>query len=204
MQRKSALFVGVAVIAVSLVVPVSAEDVLTGDPRLACEAILCLASGTRPPECASSLSRYFSISFRDWRDTVKGRVNFLNQCPAANQTAEMASLVSAMSVGAGSCDAQSLNWTLRQWRWNPNDSGNNAVVVYIGNTMPGVCSAYTGHQYTYDLAPKYVGTPEREGYWVDSKDYAAALEAYNARIAAEDAQNQMNGGRQNYWWGNNQ
>ena len=29
----------------------SAQDVLTGDTRLACEAILCLSSGTRPSEC---------------------------------------------------------------------------------------------------------------------------------------------------------
>ena len=32
----------------------SAQDVLTGDTRLACEAILCLSSGTRPSECTPS------------------------------------------------------------------------------------------------------------------------------------------------------
>lgn len=94
--------------------------------------------------------------------------------------------------------------TLRRWRWKPIDSGNNTVVVYISNAMPAFCVAYTGHQYTYDLAPKYVGTSEREGYWVDSKDYAAALETYDARIATEGAQNQINAGRKNYRWGNNQ
>ena len=30
----------------------SAQDVLTGDTRLACEAILCLSSGTRPSRYA--------------------------------------------------------------------------------------------------------------------------------------------------------
>ncbi len=56
---------------------------LTGDPKLACEAILCLSSGTRPGECGPSLSRYFGISYKSWSDTVKGRRNFLNQCPTS-------------------------------------------------------------------------------------------------------------------------
>ena len=32
------------------------EDLLTGTPKLACEAILCLSSGTRPGECSPSLN----------------------------------------------------------------------------------------------------------------------------------------------------
>ncbi|WP_368044266.1 TrbM/KikA/MpfK family conjugal transfer protein [uncultured Bilophila sp.] len=35
---------------------------LSGDTKLACEAILCLSSGTRPGECGPALSRYFGIS----------------------------------------------------------------------------------------------------------------------------------------------
>lgn len=38
---------------------------LTGDTKLACEAILCLSSGTRPGECGPSLSRYFGISHKN-------------------------------------------------------------------------------------------------------------------------------------------
>ena len=56
----------------------------TGDTRLACEAVLCLASGTRPSECAPSLNRYFSISARKLKDTIKKRANFLKLCPASN------------------------------------------------------------------------------------------------------------------------
>ncbi|ENO0651419.1 conjugal transfer protein TrbM, partial [Campylobacter jejuni] len=41
-----------------------ADDVLTGDTKLACEAILCLSSGTRPAECGPSLARYFAIHFK--------------------------------------------------------------------------------------------------------------------------------------------
>ena len=36
-------------------------DELTGDTKLACEAILCLSSSERPSECSASLSKYFSI-----------------------------------------------------------------------------------------------------------------------------------------------
>ena len=48
---------------------VNVGDVLEGDKRLACEAILCLSSGTRPSECAPSLSRYFGISMKKLSDT---------------------------------------------------------------------------------------------------------------------------------------
>ena len=53
----------------------SAQDVLTGDTRLACEAILCLSSGTRPSECTPSLSRYFNITKRKLSDTIRARLN---------------------------------------------------------------------------------------------------------------------------------
>lgn len=41
------------------------DGLFTGDVRLACEAVLCLSSGTRPSECAPSLKRYFSISQKE-------------------------------------------------------------------------------------------------------------------------------------------
>ncbi|MCK0505359.1 TrbM/KikA/MpfK family conjugal transfer protein [Aromatoleum anaerobium] len=40
--------------------------------------------------------------------------------------------------------------------------------------------------------PKYVGTPENGGYWVEAKDYERARAEYNARLETE---------RRNYWWG---
>lgn len=81
---------------------------------MACEAVLCLSSGTRPSECAPSLSHYFSIHKKV--DTIRARFDFfLNLCPVSNQTPEMNSLISAISNGAGRCDAASLNTTLRTW-----------------------------------------------------------------------------------------
>ncbi len=169
----------------------NAQDVLSGDTRLACEAILCLSSGTRPSECSPSLSRYFGINKKKFSDTIKARLNFLELCPVASQSPEMRSLVSAISRGAGRCDAPSLNSTLRMW------TGGDDGSIYISNRMPDYCAAYTGHAYTdfntSGLMPKYVGTPERGGYWVEAKDYDRALAEYKARIEAED--------RARYWGG---
>ena len=161
-------------------------DLLTGDTRLACEAILCLSTGTRPGECSPSLHRYFSISHRKLSDTIRARGNFLNLCPVANQTPEMSLLVNAMANGAGRCDAASLNVTLLSWDWN-------SETVLIGNQMPGYCAVYTGHAYTdfSGTQPRYVGTPERGGYWVEANDYDRAQAEYNARIAAEEAQRRL-------------
>lgn len=159
------------------------DGLFTGEVRLACEAVLCLSSGTRPSECSPSLSHYFGITRKKWSDTVRARLDFLNLCPASSQTPEMQSLVSAISRGAGRCDAQSLNSTLRVWRGS--DSHGDTI---ISNTMPDYCAAYTGHAYTdlRDTKPRYVGIPERGGYWVDPANYEQALREYNERIARED------------------
>ena len=69
----------------SAAAPSQAQQVLTGDTRVACEAMLCLASGQRPDECTPSLQRYFSISFRRSSDTWRARSNFLKLCPAATE-----------------------------------------------------------------------------------------------------------------------
>jgi len=84
-------------------------DTLTGDTRLACEAILCLSSPVRPGECTPALTRYFSISFDDWGDTVRARHNFLNQCPSAGADSNMISLTGTLSAGAGLCTIDKLN-----------------------------------------------------------------------------------------------
>ena len=126
-------------------------------------------------------------------DTIKKRKNFLDLCPVSNQTPEMSALVSAMSRGAGRCDAQSLNATLRMW------SGWDDGYVYISNQMPDYCAAYTNHAYTdfSSTKPRYVGTPERGGYWVEAADYDRALAEYNERIRREDEER-----RRQSWYGN--
>lgn len=80
MQRKNLIASAALAVAAFGAIPAtaSAQEILTGDTRLACEAILCLATGTQPSECTPSLRRYFSISYRKLSDTIRGRVNFLN------------------------------------------------------------------------------------------------------------------------------
>ena len=61
-------------------------QLLEGDIRLACEAMLCLSSkkGLDAKECRLSLKRYFKIKLkRSWR-THKARKNFLKLCPLSN------------------------------------------------------------------------------------------------------------------------
>lgn len=191
MNKKLLSSLVVAVAAFGSVGTASAQEVLTGDTRLACEAVLCLASGTRPSECAPSLNRYFSITARKFKDTLKKRRNFLNLCPVSNQTPEMSSLISAQVNGAGRCDAQALNSTLISYRgW---DSGE----TYISNRMPDYCAAYTSHAYTdfnsSGTMPRYVGTPEEGGYWVEARDYDRALAEYNARLEEQRRRNRENG-----------
>lgn len=190
MKKKLLSSLVVAVAAFGSVGTASAQEVLTGDTRLACEAVLCLASGTRPSECAPSLNRYFSITARKFSDTLKKRRNFLNLCPVSNQTPEMSSLISAQVNGAGRCDAQALNSTLIMYRgWDTGET-------YISNRMPDYCAAYTGHAYTdfnsSGTMPRYVGTPEEGGYWVEARNYDRALAEYNARLEEQRRRNREN------------
>lgn len=155
------------------VAPVMGQGTLTGDTRLACEAILCLSSGQRPNECMASLQRYFSIRHRRPSDTFNARRNFLDMCPKGGD-AQMNTLVHAIVHGAGACDAVTLNTTLASL----NDDGK---VVSISNTMPDYCVAYYTHPYTHLAAvwPMYAGDR-----WVEPADYAAAMADYEARRAA--------------------
>ena len=190
---KQRLF-GMAVVAMALGTAARAAnaqdaDVLAGDTRLACEAILCLSTGERPSECTPSLDRYFGIRKKKLSDTLEARLDFLEQCPVANQTPQMAALVSVISRGAGRCDAASLNRTLRIW------TGGDGGEIHISDRMPDYCGAYTGHAYTdfSQTLPRYVATPEAGGYWVEAHDYERAVAEYNARLEAAR--------RNNYWWG---
>ncbi|KAA3682647.1 hypothetical protein E3U40_09795 [Campylobacter fetus subsp. venerealis] len=75
MSKKYILFFGV--LATIFSININASE-LTGDTKLACEALLCLSSGTRPSECSPSLNRYFSIKEKKWKDTIKARVSNWN------------------------------------------------------------------------------------------------------------------------------
>ena len=57
------------------------NNLLQGDQRLACEAILCLSQGFTSGECRNSIKRYYSIKARKAWKTAQLRRNFLNLCP---------------------------------------------------------------------------------------------------------------------------
>lgn len=161
-----------------------ADDLLTGDTKLACEAILCLSSATQPAECQPSISRYFSIVRKKFGDTLNARKAFLNLCPSASQSPDMNALTQALVMGAGRCDANSLNSSLRAY------TGDENHPFMISNQLPGYCrdlfsQPYTNFQQTNEI-PKYVGRPEREGLWVESRDYQSELAKYQRKLKAED------------------
>jgi hypothetical protein len=68
--------------------------------------------------------------------------------------------------------------------WRGYDDG----ATYISNQMPDYCAAYMGHAYVdfNGTVPRYIGTPERGGYWAEGRDYDRALAEYNERIRRED------------------
>jgi len=88
MKKVLALLLGL--ICATSVINASAGGVLTGAPKLACEATLCLAaSGGTPSECVPSLTKYFSIEiFKDGKykpgATLNARKAFLQICPGGN------------------------------------------------------------------------------------------------------------------------
>lgn len=170
---------------------VDVGDVLEGDKRLACEAILCLSSGTRPSECAPSLSRYFGINMKKLSDTLEARRDFLSLCPASEDSKEMSDLVRAISQGAGRCDAAALNVALQTWRGGNDDGG-----AIISNKRPGYCNVYAAHEYTAfdDGLTLYVGTPVDGGYWVEPRDYERELAKYQKALAERKEREQSGKG----------
>ena len=164
--------------------PARAQAMLDGDARWSCEAILCLASGTHPDACAASLARYFGINLRKFGDTLRARANFLSICPMVSASPQLRSLVQATVEGAGRCDAAWLNANHRYM-----GSDGEAGSAYISNQIPEHCSSYLGNEYTLsgDLAPKYVGVPDRGGYWVSAQEFVNAQADYEARISQDGA-----------------
>ena len=55
--------------------------ILTGDARLACEALLCLSAvGSPPGECSKALAKYEAMKAQLWFNPL-AVYNFLKGCP---------------------------------------------------------------------------------------------------------------------------
>lgn len=158
----------------------SSNNLLTGDVRLACEAILCLSSGDRPHECVPSIKRYFSINHKRLKDTLNARRNFLNLCPTSKKDKGMDNLVHALVNGAGRCDATELNRMMKRsykervcptTRINRENDGCYFVTkYYISRDKPSYCSAYFNHEWTTaGDKVRFIGQEKQGGKWVDIK-----------------------------------
>lgn len=155
-----------------------ANEVLTGDTRMACEAVLCLSSGMRPGECSPSLSRYFSINKKKWSQTLQARRNFLNLCPSASAPG-MPTLVDAIVNAAGQCSAEVLNRAISRhivirvcddasyWLTEEERCYDKTITV-IDDNLPGYCRTYANHEYTWKVSAHYEGEVMKGGQWVDN------------------------------------
>ena len=133
------------------------KDELTGDTKLACEALLCLSSSERPKECQESLHRYFSIHHhKKPHRTIEMRRDFLKQCPATDEDDNMPSLVNAIANGAGKCDVASLNQTAKYQCLSFRDRETGEIHRTSCNPqLPAYCNAYYNHAYTDIAKPKW-------------------------------------------------
>lgn len=148
-------------------------DYLTGDKKMACEALLCLASPTKPSECAPSLARYFGIKFKKPHDTINARRNFLKQCPTSNEVpdSEMEKYVNEIAPNVDEeCSIYALNnkierTILRKEKvcTNKNDSSTCREVSVYGYrtnaTLTKSCSLLASSKYT-DYRLKYTCNKE--------------------------------------------
>ncbi|EOI2553016.1 TrbM/KikA/MpfK family conjugal transfer protein [Campylobacter jejuni] len=140
-----------------------ADDVLTGDTKLACEAILCLSSGTRPAECGPSLARYFAIHFKKPWKTIDARKAFLNLCPIQNDTnVEDLVLKNLVDDVLPSSDPRQCtpNYLNTQVETKRSYSTFGIMSYRINPNMPNFCHALINHQYTDYKMPKYTCTGE--------------------------------------------
>ena len=83
MNRIKIMFVAsvLTVLAQAVVTPRSQAQLLTGDARLACEALVCLSAvGQAPRECSKALAKYEAMKAQLWFNPM-AVYNFLKGCP---------------------------------------------------------------------------------------------------------------------------
>lgn len=129
-------------------------DPLAGDEKLACEALLCLASNDRPHECEPSIRKLFSI----WKPHK--RVRFLRLCPKTQDDQQMDNFAVVTARAWPTCTARYLNAN-HVYRIGDGD-------VYVRDDLPQACANYNAHEWTAHIQmPRYVGQPQNGGHWVD-------------------------------------
>ncbi len=85
LKQKKLILVALAAMLASANISIShAEqkgEILTGDTRLSCEALLCLWGGKSSGECARAIRKYYSIKSWKASKTFRKRKRFLELCP---------------------------------------------------------------------------------------------------------------------------
>ncbi len=156
-------------------------DYLTGDPKLACEAILCLSSIYRPGESTPSLTRYFSIRDKRPSRTIRKRKNFLQLCPKDDSANAVTwnTLIDSIAQSAETCTADGLNSYLASYRYD--DNGRQSW-VYRSDQIPGFCNRYWDHEWTYfekQHLPVYIGDVNLKGFWAEPSEKEKAQDRYD-------------------------
>lgn len=147
-------------------------EYLTGDTKLACEAMLCLASPNKPSECEPSLRRYFSIHFKKPHQTIAARKEFLNLCPVGTQDSQMTKYKNEILANLdGDCSIETLNNRIERVVLrvekickDPNEASScEEVNIYgyrINPNLTNSCrllssSAYTDYRLKYTCDGKF-------------------------------------------------
>jgi hypothetical protein len=115
--------------------PGASTATLSGTPRQACEATLCLSSGSRPAACTPSLQTYFSIKGKDPQETLEKRKDFLRACPSGAYAGREGHL-DVLVRGQPLCDPSTLVAALNAGRYT---------------AIPSQCRAYADHPLTYGI-----------------------------------------------------
>lgn len=141
-----------------------AADLLTGDTKLACEAILCLSSGDRPPECKESINKLFSITSSTAANTIAARRDFLNLCPTdADDDIEFTNLRDSVLVNLNDpCAAENLNTNI-----STQTTDHGTKQYQVSATVSETCEALINNEYT-SIIPIYTCN---QNIWYTQEDW---------------------------------
>lgn len=144
------------------------DDELTDEQKLACEAILCLSTGTPPSECDAALDYFYSIKRKKPSDTRDARKSFLKKCPDSDAEG-MPSLVDAIvNYSCSSCTVEKLNRNLIKVQIlapaRTKRYGEKYIVkstTMVDPKLPAYCQQYynalANHEYTDYPQLNYIG-----------------------------------------------
>ena len=160
---------------------------LTGDTKLACEAVLCLSTSSRPSECSGAIKRYFSIKMRKPHQTAQARLNFLQLCPTDvgidketlakiglnenEQENGLKGLTMSIANLPYDCTADSLNKQIESRRVCQSDECE--TLYRVKPTLPKACQNLAQHQWTIIQLPEYKGDRSWSNNYPTSKVWFA-------------------------------